>query len=68
MKYVNIIVEGNTEEAFVNDVLVKYFAPLNIFISARKIRTGWDKLNNKPKKSVLIYSFFCKYIINFFFF
>lgn len=59
MKYVNIIVEGNTEEAFVNDVLVKYFAPLNIFISARKIRTGWDKLNNKPKKGGLLkYSLF----------
>jgi hypothetical protein len=54
MKYVNIIVEGSSEEAFVNDVLVKYFASLNIFVSARKIKTGWDKLNNKPSKGGLL--------------
>ncbi len=54
MKYLNIIVEGNSEEAFVNDVLVKHFASLNIFISARKIKTGWDKLNNKPAKGGLL--------------
>ena len=33
MKYLNFIVEGSSEETFVNDVLVKHFAPLNIFIS-----------------------------------
>lgn len=54
MKYLNIIVEGNSEEAFVNDVLVKHFASLNIFISTRKIKTGWDKLNNKPAKGGLL--------------
>jgi len=50
MKHLNIIVEGSSEEVFVNDVLVKHFASLNIFVSARKIRTGWDRLNNKPSK------------------
>ncbi len=54
MKHLNIIVEGSSEEVFVNDVLVKHFAPLNIFVSARKIRTGWDRLNNKPSKGGLL--------------
>lgn len=35
MKNLQIVVEGSSEEAFVNDVLVKHFAALNIFISAR---------------------------------
>jgi hypothetical protein len=54
MKYVNIIVEGSSEETFVNDVLVSYFASSNIYISARKIRTGWDRINNKPSKGGLL--------------
>jgi len=54
MKYLQIIVEGSTEETFVNDVMVKHFAPLNIFLSARKIRTGWDRINNKPAKGGLL--------------
>jgi hypothetical protein len=54
MKYLNIIVEGSTEETFVNDVLVKHFASSNIFVSARKIKTGWDRLNNKPSKGGLL--------------
>jgi len=54
MKYLQIIVEGSTEENFVNDVMVKHFASLNIFISARKITTGWDKLNNKSAKGGLL--------------
>jgi hypothetical protein len=54
MKFLNIIVEGSTEEAFVNDVFVKHFAEMNIFVSARKIRTGWDRINNKPAKGGLL--------------
>lgn len=54
MKHLNIIVEGSSEEAFVNDVLIKHFAPLNIFVSVRKIKTGWDRLNNKPSKGGLL--------------
>lgn len=54
MKYLNIIVEGNSEEAFVNDVLVKHFAALNIFVSTRKIKTGWDRVYNKPSKGGLL--------------
>jgi hypothetical protein len=59
MKYLNIIVEGNSEETFVNDVLIKHFAASGIFVSARKIKTGWDRLNNKPSKGGLLkYSHF----------
>jgi hypothetical protein len=54
MKHLNVIVEGSSEETFVNDVLVKYFAPLDIFVSTRKIKTGWDKLYNKPAKGGLL--------------
>jgi len=54
MKYLNFIVEGSSEEAFVNDVLIKHFASFNIFVSARKIKTGWDRLNNKPSKGGLL--------------
>jgi len=53
MKFINIIVEGSSEETFVNDVLVKHFAPMNKFLSARKIQTGWDRINNKPAKGGL---------------
>lgn len=54
MKNLQIIVEGSSEETFVNDVMVKHFAALNIFVSARKIRTGWDRINNKPAKGGLL--------------
>lgn len=54
MKYLNIIVEGSAEESFVNDVLVKHFAAFNIFVSARKIKTGWDMIGNKPAKGGLL--------------
>ena len=51
MKRLNIIVEGSTEESFVNDVLVEHFSALNISVSARKIKTGWN--NSKPAKGGL---------------
>jgi Domain of unknown function (DUF4276) len=54
MKFLNIIVEGSSEEAFVNDVLVAHFAKLNIFVSTRKITTGWDRLKDKPSKGGLL--------------
>jgi hypothetical protein len=54
MKCLNIIVEGSSEEVFVNDVLKKHFASFKIFVSARKIRTGWDSINNKPAKGGLL--------------
>jgi len=54
VKNLQIIVEGSSEEIFVNDVMVKHFAPLSIFVSARKIRTGWDRRNSKPAKGGLL--------------
>ena len=54
MKYINIIAEGSSEEAFVNDVLVHHFAHMNKFVSVRKIETGWDRINNKPAKGGLL--------------
>jgi hypothetical protein len=54
MKRLNIIVEGSCEEIFVNDVLAHHLAPLKIFVSARKIRTGWDRINKKPAKGGLL--------------
>jgi Domain of unknown function (DUF4276) len=53
MKYINIIVEGNTEEAFVNDILVQHFAPSQKYISVRRIKSGWNKEYNKPAKGGL---------------
>lgn len=50
MKYINIIAEGSTEEAFVNDVLVTHFFQMDKYVSVRKIETGWDKINRKPAK------------------
>ncbi len=33
---------------------MKHFAALKIFISTRKIKTGWDSVNNKPAKGGLL--------------
>jgi Domain of unknown function (DUF4276) len=54
MKNLHIIVEGSTEENFVNEVLVKHFAAYGIFVAARKITTGWDRINQKPAKGGLL--------------
>lgn len=54
MKYINIIAEGSTEEAFVKDVLVEHFASFNKFLSVRRIETGWDRINRKPVKGGLL--------------
>lgn len=57
MRFLNIVVEGSSEEAFVNDVLVNHFTTLEIYISTRKIKSGWDKQNQIPQKGgFLIYS------------
>lgn len=50
MKIVNIVVEGSAEETFVNDVIKENLSPLGIYVSARRITTGWDKINNKKSK------------------
>jgi len=40
MKRINIFVEGQTEEVFVQKVLYEHFQPLNIFLTPILIRTG----------------------------
>lgn len=55
MKHLNIVVEGSSEEAFVNDVLKPHLALLNIFVAARRITTGWDRMNKRPAKGGLLY-------------
>jgi hypothetical protein len=41
MKYLIIVVEGQTEQEFVNDILRPYFAEHGIYhVSARLIRTS----------------------------
>lgn len=54
MKNLHIIVEGSSEENFVNDVVSRHLASFNIYVSARKIRTGWDRINAKPAKGGLL--------------
>lgn len=36
----NVIVEGQTEETFVNRILGPYLGVLNVFVSARRVETG----------------------------
>lgn len=65
MKHLNIVVEGNSEELFINDVLKPHLVQFNIFVSARRITTGWDRLNRKPAKGgLLYYSWFKNDILN----
>ena len=53
MKIINIIVEGRTEEAFVNEALRDHFARFEKYVYCRKILTGWDSKGNKPSKGGL---------------
>lgn len=50
----NVVVEGSTEEAFIKALLMPHLAALGIFVSVRKIRTGWSTIHNKPAKGGLI--------------
>lgn len=50
---INIVVEGRTEENFINSVLVPHFAKQQKYIYARCILTGWDARQNKPAKGGL---------------
>ena len=50
----NIIVEGSTEESFVKDVIKPYLLSFEIYVFARKILTGWDRIGSKPAKGGLL--------------
>lgn len=49
MIYLYIIVEGQTEEKFVKEILTPYFATQNIFISVERVITGKDRLGKACK-------------------
>jgi hypothetical protein len=54
MIHLNIISEGSTEEAFVNNVLRSHFASMGIYVNTRKILTGWNKFDRRPAKGGLL--------------
>lgn len=54
MIFINIIAEGYTEEIFIKEVLTPFFAHLDIFVSVRKIQTGWNQIQRKPSKGGLM--------------
>ncbi|OQW93527.1 MAG: hypothetical protein BWK79_10655 [Beggiatoa sp. IS2] len=65
MTYLNIIAEGSSEENFVNQVIVAHFATSGIYVSVRRIKTGWDKKGKKPAKGGLLrYGLFRNDILN----
>ncbi|MES2387573.1 MAG: DUF4276 family protein [Bacteroidota bacterium] len=52
--FLNIVVEGSTEENFINQILKPYLAERHIWVNARQLETGWDRLHNKPAKGGLL--------------
>jgi len=49
MIYLYIIVEGQSEEKFVKEILTPYFAPKNIFLQVERVITGKDKMGKACK-------------------
>ncbi len=47
MARLNIIVEGQTEETFVRDVLRDHLAACQVYVSVRRIETGRDQKRSK---------------------
>lgn len=52
MIHLHIVVEGDSEERFVNEVLAKHLIGFDIFATCRRLQTGWD--GNKPAKGGLL--------------
>lgn len=52
MIHLHIVVEGNSEERFVNEILAKHLVGFDIFATCRRLQTGWD--GNKPAKGGLL--------------
>jgi len=57
VRYLHIIVEGDTEEKFVNSLLKKHFANFDTYVHCRKLRTGWSG-NIQMKGGLLKYAKF----------
>lgn len=54
MKYLYITVEGSTEENFVKEVLAPHLYKVDIVTEARRVTTGWNKINKKSTKGGLM--------------
>jgi hypothetical protein len=52
MIHLHIVVEGDSEERFVNEVLAKYLIRFDIYATCRKLQTGWH--GNIPAKGGLL--------------
>ena len=52
MIFLHIIVEGFSEEIFINETLKPHLLQFDIYTFCRKLRTGWD--GNKPAKGGLL--------------
>lgn len=52
MIYLHIVVEGDSEERFVNGILAKYLIQFDISVTCRKLQTGWR--GNIPAKGGLL--------------
>jgi len=58
-----IIVEGQSEEKFVKEVLSPYFAPKNIFLYPERVITGKDKLGRACKGGGNSYQLYKNHIL-----
>jgi hypothetical protein len=54
MKTLNIVVEGSTEEEFVNKVIRPHLAQFQVYVYCRRLLTGWDAIRRKPAKGGLL--------------
>jgi len=43
MVRLNIIVEGQTEETFINKILRPHLGDFNVFVTARRVETGRNR-------------------------
>jgi len=49
MTRLNMIVEGQTEETFVRDVLADHLVPFGVYPSARRVETGRKRIPGSPR-------------------
>lgn len=63
MKYIYIIVEGQSEERFVKNILTPYFEAKNIFLNAERVITGRDSKGNACKGGGSSYQLYKNHLI-----
>ncbi len=64
MIYIYVVVEGQSEESFVNNILKPYFTPNNILLKAEQVITGKDKYGAIFKGGGNSYKLYRKHIKN----